>query len=98
MITVNDIIKWSKPHHVPEGKKTVLTNEHVIFSIVGGTRGLYGDFDETFEVAILDKETKDFITNLFHQGVSGDDILPYLTREELEKLVNKVFPTDFQVL
>lgn len=97
MITTEDIIKWSKPHRVPDARKTVLTNDHVIFSIVGGSQGLYGDFNETFEVAILDKETQDFITNLFH-STNGDDVLPYLQRDELERLVNKVFPADFQVL
>lgn len=98
MITVQDIIHWSKPHHVPDARCTILGNGHVIVSIVGGAKGLYGDFNETFEVAILDKETKDFLTNIYHESKSGDDVAPYLNRDELERLVNKVLPNNFQVL
>ena len=62
MITIQDIKNWSKPHPLDNvirrgGRISCFGNKEVEFSIVGGGRGLYGDFDKTFEVAIFDKES-----------------------------------------
>jgi hypothetical protein len=54
MITIKDIISYSKPHpNMMEGaRQTVLKDNDVVLSIVGGARGLYGDFEKDFEVAV----------------------------------------------
>jgi hypothetical protein len=90
MITIDDIKKWAKPHPTTKftgksGKQTRFGNHKVEFSIVGGDTGLYGDFVDTFEVAIFDVQTRDFITRFFYPDASDD-----VKSEDVEKLVNSV--------
>ena len=94
MITIDDIKKWAKPHPTTKftgkgGKQTRFGNHKVEFSIVGGDTGLYGDFVDTFEVAIFDVQTRDFITRFFYPNAS-DDVIGWMKSEEVEKLVNSV--------
>ena len=81
MITIKDIIKWSKPHPMnsamkgtTEVRRSCFGNDKVEFSIVGGGSGLYGDFKDTFEVAIFDKETGKFMTKFFYSKATDDVI------------------------
>ncbi len=60
MITIDYIKKHSQPHDVSGGRRINLYNDKYILSIVGGAQGLYGDFEEDFEIAIIDPTTKDF--------------------------------------
>lgn len=96
MITVKDIIDLSKPHPLDGGKMTRLYNDEIEFSIVGGRSGLYGDFENDFEVAIIDKKSGDFITKFFYPEGS-DDVIGYMKSEDVEKLVNQVLGKGFQV-
>ncbi len=96
MITIKDIIEWSKPHPLDGGKMTRLYNDEIEFSIVGGRSGLYGDFENDFEVAIIDKKSGDFITKFFYPEGS-DDVIGYMKSEDVEKLVNQVLGKGFQV-
>jgi hypothetical protein len=98
MITIKDIIGFSKPHPVVEGGKVVrIGNDNVEFSIVGDARGLYGDFINDFEVAIFDKKNGEFVTKFFYPEAS-DDVIAYMSGEDVESLVNKVLKDkDFQV-
>ena len=98
MITVSQITDWSKPHPVGRGgRRTRILTDVIEFSIVGGAPGLYGDFDKTFEVAIFDVQTGEFMTRFFHPE-GGDDVIPYMSGEELEELVNRLIKDkDFQV-
>jgi hypothetical protein len=98
MITVKDIINLSKPHPVVEGGRVlVIGNDNVEFSIVGGARGLYGDFINDFEVAIFDKENGEFVTKFFYPEAS-DDVIGYMPGKSVESLINKVLKDkDFQV-
>jgi hypothetical protein len=91
MITIADIIKWSKPHQYSggEGRMTRFGDGRVTFSIVGGARGLYGDFVNDFEMAIFDKESKQFITKFFYPEAT-DDVIPYMDANKVEELVNSV--------
>jgi hypothetical protein len=94
MITIDDIKKWAKPHPATvfrssNGKQTRFGNRKVEFSIVGGDIGLYGDFKNTFEVAIFDMESRDFITRFFYPE-TNDDVISYMSSDEVEKLVNSV--------
>jgi hypothetical protein len=98
MITVNQIIEWSKPHPIGGGaKRTRIATDAIEFSIVGGSTGLYGNFENTFEVAIFDVQSNEFMTRFFHPE-GGDDVIPYMSGEELEELVNRLIKDkDFQV-
>ena len=96
MITIKDIIEWSKPHPVDGGKMTRIYNDEVEFSIVGGRSGLYGDFENDFEVAIIDKKSGDFVTKFFYPEGS-DDVIGYMKSEDVVKLVNQVLGKGFQV-
>jgi hypothetical protein len=98
MITIEDIKKWSKPHPLANvislkdrrgGRVSRFGNKELEFSIVGGGTGLYGDFDKTFEVAIFDRKSNDFVTRFFYPEGS-DDVIPYMESSEVEKLVNSV--------
>ena len=98
MITIEDIKKWSKPHPLAnvislkdrsEGRMSRFGNKEIEFSIVGGGTGLYGDFDKTFEVAIFNKESNDFVTKFFYPEGS-DDVIGWMNADEVEKLVNSV--------
>lgn len=57
LLTKEIINKGALPHPVVEGGKIFRQKigEYEI-SIVGGGRGLYGDFDKTYELAIFNKE------------------------------------------
>jgi hypothetical protein len=96
MITIDFIKTNSKEHGPLGGKQTVLHNEKYILSIVGGRSGLYGDFENDFEMAVIDPVTKEFITKLFFDNLS-DEVIPYAEPEEVERVANLLFKDDFQV-
>ena len=98
MITIQNIIDWSKRHPIREGGRvTVISNDVVKFSIVGGCSGLYGNFIDTFELAIFNQETGEFITKFFCPDAS-DDVVGYMPKEKLVALTNQIFKNnDFQV-
>ena len=98
MTTVKEIIDYSKPHAngLEGARQTILYDNKVIMSIVGGARGLYGDFEKDFEVAILDNNSRDFVTKYYVSDAS-DDVLAYQDSEQLEYIANLLFKKGFQV-
>jgi hypothetical protein len=97
MITIKDIIENSKPHGLPGGKMTRLSNDKYILSIVGGTSGLYGDFEKDFEIGIMDTKNGEFITKLFFPE-NSDDVVGYLEAKKVEEIANSLFKNySFQV-
>jgi len=96
MITVENIIEWSKPHPLEGGKMTRIYNDEIEFSIVGGRSGLYGDFENDFEVAILDRKTGDFRTRFFKPELS-DDVVGYMPKDEVVQFLNQILGKSFQV-
>lgn len=96
MITIQQIQDWSKPHPVSGGKRTNIYNDAVELSIVGGASGLYGDFKDDFEIAIIDRNSKEFVTKYFLPD-ANDDVVGHLPSDELESLANKIFHSGFQV-
>jgi hypothetical protein len=96
MITIENIIEWSKPHPLEGGKMTRIHNDEIEFSIVGGRSGLYGDFENDFEVAILDRKTGDFRTRFFKPELS-DDVIGYMPKDELVEFLNQILGKSFQV-
>jgi hypothetical protein len=96
MITIENIIEWAKPHPLDGGKMTRIHNDEIEFSIVGGRSGLYGDFENDFEVAVIDKKNGEFVTRFFKPELS-DDVIGYMKKEDLEEFVNQIFKKGFQV-
>jgi len=96
MITAENIIEWSKPHPLEGGKMTRIYNDEIEFSIVGGRSGLYGDFENDFEVAILDRKTGDFRTRFFKPELS-DDVIGYMPKDEVVEFLNQILGKSFQV-
>lgn len=98
MITIEDVKRFAKDHPIGQGgKMTVIENKAVRISIVGGASGLYGDFKEDFELAIMDIVTGDFITKFFLPEIN-DDVVGYISGVELEKIINSIIKeNDFQV-
>lgn len=98
MITIQDIISNSKPHpNMMEGaRQTILKDDNVVLSIVGGARGLYGDFEKDFEIAILDNNSREFVTK-YYVADASDDVLAYQDSEQVEYIANLLFKKGFQV-
>lgn len=84
METIEDIINNKKPHPF-KGYKWTKVYGPWILSIVGGDGSFYGDFNETFEVAIIDSRSRNFVTRLFYGGT--EDVLPYTSRDEVQKII-----------
>ncbi len=98
MITIEDIKGWAKSHKnkLDGAKHTVIETPSVVISIVGGSKGLYGDFEENFEVALIDTTSKDFVTRYIVPD-SNDDVIPYMSDKDLVSLVNRLTQKGFQV-
>jgi hypothetical protein len=98
MITIENILEWAKPHpnKVTGARMLRIYNDDIEASIVGGGTGLYGDFVKSFELAIFNRETDDFITKFFFPE-NQDDVVGYLEGEKLVEFLNNVFRNDFQV-
>ena len=98
MKSLREIKRRAIRHPSGKGKLVRYGNENIIFSVVGnpepGGFRLYGDFEKTFEVAIFDGKTNEFITKLFVD--TGDDVIPYMSDKELLELTNRVFSKGFQ--
>jgi hypothetical protein len=96
MITLKKIIEWSKPHAVDGGKITRIYNDELELSIVGGRSGLYGDFIDDFEAAVIDRKSGDFITKFFKPELN-DDVIGYMKGDDLVDFANQLFKKGFQV-
>ena len=88
-LTAKHIIKNSEPHPTASmrGGDARTYREEIgdyILSIVGGGQGLYGNFKNTFEVALIDSTTGDFVTGAYSKR--GDDVLGWATIDEINEL------------
>jgi hypothetical protein len=92
MITLEKVFEKSKTHPTGDGKQTIFETEKHTISIVGGRMGLYGDFVNEFEVAIIDKETKEFVSGKFFPELSDStgQVMAYITKEQMLEVVNKM--------
>ena len=97
MITIEDVKRFAKEHPIGNGGKvTLIENNAVKISIVGGASGLYGDFEKDFEVAIIDRKDNEFITKFFYPE-GNDDVIGYMTGDKMVELLNIIFSKGFQV-
>lgn len=85
-MTINEIKSIAK-ETFGNRKQSLIECEQYNISIVGGP-GLYGDFEKTFEIAVMTKDGS-FITKNFVDGLS-DDVLGYYSIEETENFVNRL--------
>lgn len=85
-ITIEQIKEMAKPHALG-GKRTLIEGKRFLLSVVGGTQGLYGDFIEDFEVAIIDKKTNEFVTKLFEPEAT-DDVMGYVNADKVVEIAN----------
>lgn len=93
-LTKEYIIKNSKPHGmdlngIESYKNARQYTEKVgryTLSIVGGCSKLYGDFKNTFEVALIDEDAGKFVTGKFCPGTKSDDVLEYANIDEINDL------------
>jgi hypothetical protein len=89
-----ELLKEHATLHPLGGKILRITDGKTLMSIVGGRQGLYGDFDSTFEMAIIDKVNKKFVTKDILK--TSDDICPYISFEEIVEAIGKVYKSGFQ--
>lgn len=94
--TWKDIFKRSKEHPLGGGAKmTHIYFPEFCFSVVGGREGLYGNFFDTFEVAVIREKDREFITNEVLSDFMGgkyvrlnDEVLAYLELDEVVNILN----------
>jgi len=95
MITIKDIKENAKNHPLGSGKIVRYGNDFLLFSVVGGADSLYGDFEETFEVAIFDKKTNEFVTNYLLSD-SNNGVVGWMSGDELVRISNEFLEKGFQ--
>jgi len=93
MYTYQDILDKAKPHGISEnGKHTLIETQDHKVSIVGGRMGLYGDFVNTFEVAIIRNSDGEFVSGEFFPEYSDSmgQVMPHISKEQMLEVVNKM--------
>lgn len=86
MITIQDVVSLAVTR--PDGaKQTIIESDDFIISVVGGRQGLYGDFEKTFEMALMTKDRKSFITRNYFPDLN-DDVMGWKSSEETERIIN----------
>jgi hypothetical protein len=93
MYTHQDVLDRAKPHGISnDGKQTIFETPDYKVSIVGGRAGLYGDFINTFEVAIIRKSDGEFVSGEFFPDYSDSmgQVMPYISKEQMLEVVNKM--------
>jgi hypothetical protein len=78
-------IQIEKIHHPFRGFKWSRLYEPFLVSIVGGDGAFYGDFVETFEVAVIDIRNNEFVTRRFFGG--AEDVLPYQKKDDVINII-----------
>lgn len=93
-LTKEYIIQNSKPHSLAlsglgsykNARQFIENIGDYTLSIVGGADGLYGNFKNTFEVALIDNESGDFVTGKYISSDRFDDVMGYATIDEINEL------------
>lgn len=86
MITIQDVISLAVSR--PDGaKQTIIESDDFVISVVGGRQGLYGDFESTFELAVMTKDKKTFVTRHYFPDLN-DDVMGWKSPEQTERIIN----------
>ncbi len=83
-LTIQDVLNKKKVRDF-NGYQSFFNFGKYGVSIVGGAQGLYGDFEKTFEVAIIENKSRNFVTKLF---CGGGDVKGYCSIEDVEDILN----------
>jgi hypothetical protein len=83
-LTIQDVHDKKKLKEFGGYQSLFVFGKYVV-SIVGGKQGLYGDFETTFEIAIIENSSGNFVTKLF---CGGADVMSYRSGEEVEGILN----------
>jgi len=83
-LTIQDVFDKKEPKELG-GYQSIFDFGKYIVSIVGGKQGLYGDFETTFEIAIIENRSGNFVTKLF---CGGADVMSYCSSKEVEDILN----------
>jgi hypothetical protein len=87
--TIEDIFEMKQPHPLG-GYQTSIDMGKYVISIVGGGRGLYGDFKTTFELAVIDQKSGDFVTQKLIPSADGE-VMGWVDKEQLMDIINSIF-------
>jgi len=85
--TIDDIMNL-KIEHPLGGYQSVLEVGRYEVSVVGGRQTNHGDFINTFELAIFDKN-KNFVTKKLVASAEHD-VVGWLDKEELIDIINQI--------
>lgn len=92
MITIQDVVSLATTRP-DDAKQTIIESDSFMISIVGGRPGLYGDFENDFEIAVIDKQTKEFVTKKYFPDLK-DDVMGWVPAQETERIINElIFPS-----
>lgn len=91
-LTKEYIIQNSKPHAMAlsgigdykNARQFVEKIGDYTLSIVGGCHSLYGNFENSFEVALIDNTSGDFVTGKYSS--KGDDVLGYANIDDINEI------------
>ena len=99
-------LAWKQHSVWPDGKVATVKIDHFVVSIITGG-GAYGtlieDFtskgedisNSTFELAIIDKETDEFVTDkLYPQYTYGDQVAPRMSAKEVMEVIEHMMHRD----
>jgi hypothetical protein len=93
-LTKEYIIQNSKPHSLAlsgvggykHARQFIENIGDYTLSIVGGASGLYGNFKNTFEVALIDNTSGEFVTGKYSNNIKSDDVMGHATIDEINEL------------
>ena len=85
--TIDDIMKLKIEHPLGGYQSRLNLGEYEV-SVVGGRERAYGDFVNTFELAIFDKDNN-FVTKKLVASAEHD-VVGWLDKEELMDIINQI--------
>jgi hypothetical protein len=97
-LTLKDIKEMSQPHpldsvilsHMSKARQYKKDFGQYQLSIVGGAQGLYGDFIKDFEVAVIDRDSGNFVTHMFSDRAESGGVLSYANIHEINQILKKI--------
>jgi hypothetical protein len=86
-LLTHEILKAQAKNHLLGGgyQFTEKIGDYTL-SIVGGNSGLYGDFINDYEVALIDNTDGRFVTGLYGPRGESDGVMAYANIEEINEL------------
>jgi hypothetical protein len=86
LLTPEILMSEAKVHPLGKGYQYTENIGDYTLSIVGGTNGLYGDFINDYEVALIDNTDGRFVTGFYGPKGETDGVMSYATIDEINQL------------